>query len=98
MKYVLVFLLTWFLAVLVEHNFHGWGRFERRLQSPCVKCGSSEISFRYCVNACETPCPLTDIGQKRGAPVVWAHEHLHRDCRSCGYTKDAMECFDHAQP
>lgn len=71
--------------------------YARRLQAECVKCGLSNMSFRYCTDRCQTPCPSFDK-KKRGSPVVWGHEHLHRICKSCGYAGDAIECVDKEQP
>lgn len=70
----------------------------RRLREECVKCGSSAISLRYCTDQCRTPSPVAELGRKRGGPVIWGHEHLHRACHSCGFSNDAMECLDKEQP
>lgn len=101
MKALAIF-FTLFMGIFVGIMFEYYvpshrGQYERRLRAECVKCGSSNITFRHCEDSCKTPCPTLDE-RKRGAMVVWGHEHLHRACMGCGYAKDAMECQDKEQP
>lgn len=71
--------------------------YDARLSAPCLKCGLKEIKPRYCMDRCVSPAPTLDP-LKRGAPVVWGREHIHRVCGSCGFQGDILECIGQKQP
>jgi len=97
---VVVFLsmaLWWCDLKLTDLSRDADAAYQARLEAPCTKCGRRSVRPRYCKERCESLSPTLDPN-KRGAPVVWGHEHIHRACGSCGFAGDIMECVGREQP
>jgi hypothetical protein len=90
-------ILWWGISELMARPRPADPAYQARLEAPCTKCGNHNVRPRYCKERCESPSPTLDP-QKRGSPVVWGHEHIHRACGSCGFSGDILECLDKEQP